>query len=203
MRSRALRQLQQDALSRAQVSVQQPRSARATLQVLQRTVGNAHLQRMLGALARSANGKRGAAEALDETERTDEGGKPDPHNGGDATIQCDGKGGWEVMLNGKAGAPCGIPGCTTKHEQSHIADWKAKWPNGCKNQARGYLPKGDPPDDPLMTVAEYNDFLNKSECKAYGVGLACANGLDTKEPCKTPVQDYKDLCTTWQKHYCK
>lgn len=238
MPSRSSLQLQRDALSRTRVSIKQTLSARparspglhGSLRELQRTLGNAHLQRMLGALARApddsqapfggrvarsgaggcscggacAGCKEGAAEALDDdTEREDEGGKPSPHDGGAATIQCDGNGGWEVMLNGKAGAPCGIPGCTTKHEQSHIADWKAKWPNGCKGQARGYLPKGDPPDDPLMTVAEYNEFLNKSECKAYGVGLTCANGLDKKEPCKQPVQDYIDFCKKWQKHYCK
>lgn len=128
--------------------------------------------------------------------------KPDPHAGGSATIKCDGKGGYELLLNGWATAKCGTKDCVIAHESSHMADWKAKWPTGCKDQPKGYLPKGDPPDDPLMTAAEYNAFLKASECKAHTADLNCANGLEPTEACKDTVKNYIKLTETQKKKWC-
>jgi hypothetical protein len=127
--------------------------------------------------------------------------KPDPH-AGSATIKCDGSGGYELLLNGWAGAACGTKDCVVAHETSHMADWQAKWPDGCKNQPKGYLPKGDPPDSPLMTVAEYGAFLKASECKAHTVDLACAEGLPKEGACKATVEDYIKLTANQKAHWC-
>lgn len=139
--------------------------------------------------------------ALGETPEQGNREKPSPEQGG-ATIQCDGSGGYEIVYNGWAGATCGTKACVTAHENSHIADWKAKWPTGCKGQSRGYLPKGDPPDKPLMTVAEYNAFLKKSECKAHTVDLICAEALPKPKGCKKTVEDYISLTRRQKAKWC-
>ena len=55
--------------------------------------------------------------------------------------------------------------CTTKHEESHIADWKGRYgPNLCQGVPDGQLPLGGD---------GYAEFLRQSECKAYKVGKAC------------------------------
>jgi len=141
--------------------------------------------------------------ALEEELVADEGmDKPDPHNGGAATIQCNGKGGYEVVLNGYAGATCGTKDCVVQHESSHMADWKAKWPDGCKGQPQGYLPKGDPPDKPLMTVQAYRAFLKDSECRAHGVDLLCAKALPKEGACKATVEAYITLTKNQKKNWC-
>ena len=127
--------------------------------------------------------------------------KPSPAQGS-ATIKCDGSDGYEIIYAGWAGATCGTKDCVTAHESSHMADWKAKWPTGCKGQPKGYLPKGDPPDDPLMTVAEYNDFLKKSECKAHTVDLACAEVLPRTKGCEGTIDDYIKLTKEQKANWC-
>lgn len=141
------------------------------------------------------------SKALGETAEEANQLKPPPTQGS-ATIQCDGKGGYEAVLNGWAGATCGTKGCVIAHETSHIADWKAKWPTGCKGQAKGYLPKGDPPDKPLMTVDEYKAFLKDSECKAHTVDLNCAEALPKTGGCKKTVEDYIELTKKQRKKWC-
>lgn len=55
--------------------------------------------------------------------------------------------------------------CTVAHEDSHIADWKARYgENLCVGVADGQLPLGGP---------GYDEFIKKSECKAYRIGKAC------------------------------
>lgn len=127
--------------------------------------------------------------------------KPSPHQGS-ATIQCNGSGGYEIMYGSWAGATCGTKGCVTAHESSHMADWQAKWPTGCLGQPKGYLPKGDPPDKPLMTPAEYRTFLKESECKAHTVDLACAEALPTPPACKATVEDYVKLTREQKAKWC-
>lgn len=143
----------------------------------------------------------GPSKALGELGEEREQAKPPPM-AGSATIKCDGKGGYEVLLNGWSGAKCGTKNCVIAHENSHKADWQAKWPDGCKNQPKGYLPKGDPPDKPLMTVAEYNAFLKKSECKAHTADLNCAKALPKPKGCKTTVDDYIKLTEKQRDNYC-
>ena len=127
--------------------------------------------------------------------------KPPPTQGS-ATIICDGSGGYKIKYGSWAGAKCGTKKCVTAHESSHMADWKAKWPTGCKGQPLGYLPKGDPPDKPLMTVAEYNSFLKKSECKAHTVDLACAQALPKTKGCESTIDDYIKLTRDQKKNWC-
>lgn len=127
--------------------------------------------------------------------------KPSPYQGS-ATIQCDGSGDYEIVYGSWATATCGTKDCVTMHESSHMSDWKAKWPTGCKGQPKGYLPKGDPPDSPLMTVAEYSAFLKKSECKAHTVDLACAEALPKPKGCDKTVDDYIKLTREQKANWC-
>ena len=127
--------------------------------------------------------------------------RPRPQQGS-ATIQCDGSGDYELVYNGWAGATCGTKDCVTVHESSHKADWKAKWPNGCVGQPKGYLPAGRAPDDPLMTPDEYMKFLKDSECKAHTADLACAELLPKPAGCKKTVEDYIELTKGQKANWC-
>lgn len=127
--------------------------------------------------------------------------KPSPH-AGDATIQCNGSGGWEIDYGNYAGATCGTKDCVTAHESSHMADWQAKWPTGCLGKPKGYLPKGDPPDSPLMSVSEYNTFLKDSECRAHTADLQCAEALPKVGGCKQTVEDYIELTKKQKANWC-
>jgi hypothetical protein len=117
---------------------------------------------------------------------------------GDATIVCDGKGGYRVAMGAWAGAGCGIEGCVRRHEQSHIADWKARWPKGCKGKKDG--------DTIPLGGKGYAAFLKKSECKAYTVELTCVTGKHTKtkakEPCKKTLKDHMDDTAAQKKLFC-
>jgi hypothetical protein len=167
----------------------------ASLLRLHRDFGNRGVGRMLRGRALPAKGV--SPEPVEDAD----GAKPDPKNGS-ATIKCDGKGDYEILLGSWATATCGTKDCVIKHESSHMKDWKAKWPNGCKNQPKGYLPKGDPPDEVLMTAAEYNAFLKQSECTAHTVDLACANALPQPAGCEQTVKDYIKLTADQKKNYC-
>jgi hypothetical protein len=170
----------------------EPSGPAASLLRLHRAFGNQSVGRMLRGLP--AKGVSEFEESMDEA-------KPDPKNGS-ATIKCDGSGGYEILYGNYQNATCGTKDCVTKHESSHMKDWKAKWPNGCKNQPKGYLPKGDPPDEVLMTVAEYNAFLKQSECTAHTVDLACANALPQPAGCEQTVKDYIKLTSDQKKNWC-
>jgi hypothetical protein len=127
--------------------------------------------------------------------------KPSPAQGG-ATIQCDGSGGYEIVYNGWAGATCGTLACVTAHEASHMGDWRSKWPTGCRGQARGYLPRGDPPDSPTMTTSEYSSFLKQSECKAHTVDLNCARALPRAAGCDATIDGYIKLTEDQKSNFC-
>jgi hypothetical protein len=127
--------------------------------------------------------------------------RPSPRQG-DATIQCNGSGGYELIYGTWGGATCGTKNCVTAHESSHMADWQAKWPKGCAGQAKGYLPKGHPPDDPLISRAEYKTFLKDSECRAHTADLDCAKGLPKTAACKKTVEDYIDLTAKQRANFC-
>ena len=121
-----------------------------------------------------------------------------PHAGA-ATIVCE-KGDYVVKLNSWAGKPCGISDCVTVHESSHIDDWRARWPKGCKkddgsNQADGYLPTGGD---------GYDEFLKKSECTAHTKDLECAEAklkVATGD-CKTKLENYVKLTRDQKAGYC-
>jgi len=88
-----------------------------------------------------------------------------------STIQCDGKGNYEVVnINKKCDAEC-----SELHEKSHIADWQARYgADSCQNKPKGYLPLGG---------TGYPEFKKKSECKAYRVGWRCRLGLSRTRCC--------------------
>lgn len=141
------------------------------------------------------------AKSLQPTPEEEGGGKRRPQQGS-ASIQCDGSGGYEITYGSWASATCGTKACVTAHESSHMADWQAKWPTGCVGQAKGYLPKGDPPDNPLMTAAEYTKFLKDSECKAHTADLICAEALPKPAGCETTVDDYIKLTREQKANWC-
>jgi hypothetical protein len=111
-----------------------------------------------------------------------------PRNGS-ATIVCDGAGGYRADLRGWAGAPCGIEACVQRHEESHAADWRGRWPNGCKN------PDGTPkPYGSAIPLggAGYAAFLKASECTAYTVEETCVTPLLTgaSATCRPQLQSH-------------
>jgi uncharacterized Zn-binding protein involved in type VI secretion len=86
--------------------------------------------------------------------------------------------------------------CTEAHESSHIADWKGRYGNDlCKGVPDGSLPVGGD---------GYDEFLNKSECKAYKVGKACREKLLKKAAAgdKTAIQDAIDRDDDQISNYC-
>lgn len=127
--------------------------------------------------------------------------KPPPRQGS-ASIQCDGSGGYEITYGGWAGTTCGTLACVKAHEGSHMADWRAKWPTGCVGKPQGYLPKGDPPDSPLMTASNYKEFLKQSECKAHTIDLACAEALPKTPACQTTIDNYIKLTQDQKANWC-
>jgi hypothetical protein len=141
------------------------------------------------------------AKALGLVPEIDDPDRPRPAQGS-ATIECDGSGGYQVVYNGWGGAACGTLGCVTAHENSHIADWRSKWPNGCTGQAKGYLPAGRAGDNPRMSSGEYNDFLKESECRAHTIDLACAEALPKTAGCEATVNDYTKLTSDQKDNAC-
>jgi hypothetical protein len=148
-------------------------------------------QEILGAPSRG-EASCGLRERLDHDKR--------PHQGA-ATIVCDGAGDYRVALNSWAGAPCGVEACVRLHEESHAADWRKRWPDGCKN-ADG-TPKPDGADIPLGGPG-YDEFLRKSECDAHTVEIPCEQAaLDgASKDCKPYVQSVLDDTREQQKKFC-
>lgn len=119
--------------------------------------------------------------------------------GGAATIVCDGKGGYRVALRGWAGATCGIEGCVRRHEESHAADWRSRWPQGCKDKADG--------DQIPLGGAGYAAFLKKSECDAYTTEISCVTPLHEAAKkkgtaCEATLKSHLDDTKNQQKSFC-
>jgi hypothetical protein len=118
-----------------------------------------------------------------------------PHSGA-ATIVCDGAGGYRVQLNSWAGSPCGIEACIRKHEESHAADWRGRWPQGCKDKPDGAtIPLGG---------AGYADFLKQSECRAYTTEVPCEEAALTAATgdCRAKVQTVLTDTKAEKTRYC-
>jgi hypothetical protein len=148
---------------------------------------------------RSCPGEACALEEESEPQRRDSSDRR-PHQG-DATIVCDGNGGYRPDLRGWAGAPCGIEDCVRRHEQSHADDWAKRYPDGCKN-ADG-TNKLDGTDIPLGGPG-YDDFLKKSECDAYTIEIPCEEAAlqGASGDCKTQVEGVLKDSKAQQKKYC-
>ena len=122
------------------------------------------------------------------------------------TIICDGGG--DFTINESTNYLHGVQECSVKHEQSHMADWKARYgADICKGRAKGDLPYSVP-----AGKETYDKFLKKSECKAWKVGRTCrkeklkaCDSLDTAEK-KTSCKDYVKKHVTFAekqvKKYC-
>lgn len=123
--------------------------------------------------------------------------QPPLQGGGSATIVCDGSGGYRADLRGWSGAPCGIEGCVRRHELSHAADWKRRWPNGCKGKKDGdAIPLGG---------KGYAAFLKQSECTAYTVELRCIRNVIAKNKdkgCRKTLKDHRDDTRRQRRSYC-
>ena len=101
-------------------------------------------------------------------------GTPAPIPPGDDSIVC--KGGKLTTQINDTGPD---KACTVAHEESHMADWKARYgENLCVGVADGSLPLGGP---------GYDAFIKQSECKAYRVGKACReNAIKTAADADKP-----------------
>ena len=123
-----------------------------------------------------------------------------PHQGS-ATIVCDGSGGYRVSMGWAATATCGIGDCVRQHEQSHAADWRGRFPDGCRNadgsaKADGtQVPTGGP---------GYDAFLRQSECRAYGIEIPCEERLlaGATADCRPVVQDVLDDSRRQRTRFC-
>jgi hypothetical protein len=106
-----------------------------------------------------------------------------------------------VALNAFAGAPCGIEDCVRKHEESHLGEWRVRYPEGCKN-ADG-TPKPDATPVPTGGPG-YEAFLKQSECTAYTNEIACqqANLAGASADCKTTIEDHLKGDVSMKNHYC-
>ncbi len=113
---------------------------------------------------------------------------PDPYS----HIQCDGKGNYEVINIDKNKCTAG---CTQAHEESHIADMKAKFgADSCRNKPRGYSPASMP---------GYTWQFNwQSECKAYNVQKDCLNKLMNDCSCKDAAQKAMQGTNSQIRWYC-
>jgi hypothetical protein len=123
-----------------------------------------------------------------------------PHNDA-ATIVCNGSGGYRVSMGSWATATCGIRGCISAHERSHITDWLGRWPNGCKNADGSAKPDG-------TTVptggAGYAAFLRASECTAYTGEVPCEEALlrDASDACKPTIRSVLEDSRRQKTSFC-
>ena len=113
------------------------------------------------------------------------------------TIVCDGNGGFEIINNDKT---CTGP-CTRAHEEQHVRDFQAWAPNICRGQPRGTPPGPDLERmaDPSQTLHPLPRFpLQRSECRAYRVGKACAESLKCCDHAKEFIAVAERALQTYQ-----
>ncbi len=80
------------------------------------------------------------------------------------TVICDGKGGFEIVTNGKL-TPlelvCLLP-CIIKHEEKHVEMFEQNYPNICIGQSRGSQPSFDDPIE--EAVYEARAWMAQVDC---------------------------------------
>lgn len=98
--------------------------------------------------------------------------------GNNGLTLCDGNGGFEIR---NCNSTCTRP-CTQQHEEVHVAEFRARYPDRCKNRARGTSPsvEGDFSGD---------HFFYVSECKAHRVGGKCADQIKASGCCRPEMVD--------------
>ena len=132
----------------------------------------------------------------DRTRETDE----QVHQGA-ATVVCNGSGDYRVDLGGWATATCGVVDCVRKHEESHIADLRVRYANGCKNADGSSKPDGTPHP---TGGADYADWRNKTECTANTVEIPCYEALlkNSSPECQPVVEGVLKQTEQDKKKYC-
>lgn len=123
------------------------------------------------------------------------------------TIICDGCG--NLVVHEATKYPYGVQDCTRKHEQSHIKDWKRRYgSNICEGRKKGDLPHYNFSKWKFWK-SSYKDFLKKSECKAWKIGLKCREKklkdcCSDKNPsaCEKFVKDKVKQAKDMVKKYC-
>lgn len=113
---------------------------------------------------------------------------------GDATVLCDGGGGFEVDLGMYKNFPCGVPNCVEKHENSHVQDIQKDVPEACKNKK-----KGDTPD---VLVRNPDEWKKATECKAHTIELGCLKTTKGEPGCKPVLDKVRAKTRNAQKEYC-
>jgi RHS repeat-associated protein len=94
----------------------------------------------------------------------------DPTGLAAGTIQCDGKGEYEIILSKEQQSACDVEWAKA-HERAHIDDYKKRFGNdSCRNKPRGYVPG-------FYMDPAFREFVRKSECHAYKVGKVCDQKL--------------------------
>lgn len=120
---------------------------------------------------------------------------------GSATVVCDGSGDYRVDMGWAASATCGLGDCIRRHEESHITDLRARYPDGCKNADGTPKPDGTPHP---TGGSGYADFLKQTECKAYTTEIACEEALlsGASAACQPTVQTVLDDSKKQKKRFC-
>lgn len=101
---------------------------------------------------------------------------------GGPTVMCDDNGGYRVDMKGKEILP--FAACLRKHEEQHIADYKAKCPAGCKGKTTSdyapYFPDNYGGCPVFKDGAAWKAWRTETECKSYIVQYQCASALYKK-----------------------
>lgn len=109
-----------------------------------------------------------------------------------STWECDGQGNYVVINKDKD--PC-TSACTQAHEDSHIAEAKARFgPNMCSNKPPHYQPNAVPGGSWAFKWA--------TECKAYGVEATCLRKLLNDCNCKSATQNRLRGAEEGVNYYC-
>jgi hypothetical protein len=116
-------------------------------------------------------------------------------NNGGAGIACDGSGGYEPVMNNYEGEHCGIDQCLIEHEQSHISDWEQRYGQCVGPRGSGVSTSG----------ADYNGFLQQSECRAYNRELSCEERLfqNASPECRPYIQEHMEDTLAERNNSCQ
>jgi hypothetical protein len=123
-----------------------------------------------------------AASLADEVEELSVSRKGDPRGEEcspttqqNATVVCDGRGGFRVHYGAYENRPWLKP-CVTKHEQSHIRDFQRDAPNSCRSRDGTPICDGERAGDHIRFARQGidpNAWQRKSECSAPHIGHKC------------------------------
>jgi len=104
------------------------------------------------------------------------------------TIQCDGKGSYEIVA---CNTSC-LNKCTIRHEGRHVRDWIIRYGiNSCANRPKGAIPTDF--DTSPQSMTNEDDFRARTECAAYQRSIDCADEIISRGcECKSEAEKYKN-----------